>query len=277
MSRKSLASWLLLTVTAACSLPLALGLGTQCAALFMGWCSVQPNLAPVLIGLALLPILISGLFGTWAGLAQLWRTTHILNPLRTAVTPALPTELQQLSQQLGLTGRIDLIDMPIPLAFCYGLLRPRIMLTTGLRALLAPDELAAVLQHERTHLRRYDPLRAWLWTIGDGLWWWAPGAAEEARLRHELIADQAVITAGDHQPLARAVLKLVEYTHGQSRIDNSRLAMSGLSATEARIDQLLQPERARAPRTQTLGRRFAPLIGFTAITLCVLTMGGIPG
>lgn len=277
MSREPLASWLLLTVTAACSLPLVFGLARQCAALFMGWCSVQPNLAPVLSGLALLPILVSGLLGTWAGLTQLWRTMRILDPLRAAIAPAPPRELHQLSQQLGLTGRIDLIEMPIPLAFCYGLLRPRIALTTGLRTLLAPDELAAVLQHERAHLRRYDPLRAWLWTIGDGLWWWAPGAAEEARIRHELIADQAVITAGGHQPLARAVLKLVAYTHGHAPLDGSRLAMSGLSATEARIDQLLQPERALSPRTQTLRRRLAPLIGFTAIALCVLTMSGVPG
>jgi Zn-dependent protease with chaperone function len=46
-----------------------------------------------------------------------------------------------------------------PLAFCAGLLRPRVYVSTGAVALLDEPALPAVLVHERHHARRRDPLR----------------------------------------------------------------------------------------------------------------------
>lgn len=44
-------------------------------------------------------------------------------------------------------------------AFCAGLLRPRIYISTGALNVLSSDEVNAVLAHERHHRRRRDPLR----------------------------------------------------------------------------------------------------------------------
>jgi Zn-dependent protease with chaperone function len=46
-----------------------------------------------------------------------------------------------------------------PLAFCAGLLRPRVYVSTGTLELLDERALAAVLAHERHHARNRDPLR----------------------------------------------------------------------------------------------------------------------
>src|SRR6185312_12316095 len=46
-----------------------------------------------------------------------------------------------------------------PCAFCAGLLRPTVYISTGALARLAPPELEAVLWHEATHRLRRDPLR----------------------------------------------------------------------------------------------------------------------
>src|ERR1700722_7640444 len=46
-----------------------------------------------------------------------------------------------------------------PQAFCAGLLRPRIYVSTGALDLLDGAPLAAVLAHERHHALRHDPLR----------------------------------------------------------------------------------------------------------------------
>lgn len=44
-------------------------------------------------------------------------------------------------------------------ALTYGVLRPRVLASTGLAATLSDAELAAVLAHEREHLRGRDPLK----------------------------------------------------------------------------------------------------------------------
>ena len=46
-----------------------------------------------------------------------------------------------------------------PVAFCSGLLRPRIYLSRGALEILDGDELRAVVAHEAHHLARRDPLR----------------------------------------------------------------------------------------------------------------------
>jgi Zn-dependent protease with chaperone function len=54
---------------------------------------------------------------------------------------------------------ISLVDHPAPEAFCVGLLRPRIFISTAAVELLDADQLAAVVEHERHHRHARDPLR----------------------------------------------------------------------------------------------------------------------
>jgi Zn-dependent protease with chaperone function len=56
-------------------------------------------------------------------------------------------------------GDVLVIEDEFPRAFCAGLLRPRVYVSSGAVALLDEHALRAVLLHERHHMRRHDPLR----------------------------------------------------------------------------------------------------------------------
>jgi Zn-dependent protease with chaperone function len=105
-------------------------------------------------------------------------------------------------------GNLVCLDSPAASAFCAGLLRPRVFVTSGMVAALADEELDAVLVHEAEHARRRDPLRRlvgraaadvlfWLPLVG----WWTRHRLEDA----ELAADRAAIDRVGRSPLARAL------------------------------------------------------------------------
>jgi Zn-dependent protease with chaperone function len=78
-------------------------------------------------------------------------------------------------------------------AFCAGLLRPQIYISTAALTVLSGTELAAVLAHERHHRRRRDPLRIALGrAVARGLFF-LPGA----RLLHERYCALAELAADD--------------------------------------------------------------------------------
>jgi Zn-dependent protease with chaperone function len=130
-----------------------------------------------------------------------------------------------------------------PQAFCAGYLRPRIYVSTGAVALLAPDELEAVLQHEQKHLEARDPLRLVCARVfGRGLFFvpaLRPLADRYVELA-ELRADAAAVAAagGDRRALASALLAFES---------GSPPGSGGLAAE--RVDALLGERiRGRLPR-----------------------------
>ena len=79
-----------------------------------------------------------------------------------------------------------------PLAFCSGLLRPRVFVSEGTLERLGEDELAAVVEHEAHHAARRDPLRILIArAIGDAYSLGALGRREQAL--SELAADDAAV------------------------------------------------------------------------------------
>lgn len=103
-----------------------------------------------------------------------------------------------------------LLDEPEPLAFCAGVVRPRVYLSDGACSMLAPGQLRAVIAHENHHRVRRDPLRVLLATgLAEALFFLP--AIGRLRDRYatvaELRADDAAVSAcgGDPGPLARAM------------------------------------------------------------------------
>ncbi len=130
-----------------------------------------------------------------------------------------------------------------PLAFCAGLLRPRIYLSTATLALLDERALNAVLDHERHHARRRDPLRLAAGRIlGESLFF-VPGLRELARRQQalaELSADESAVhaAAGNRSALASAMLSFAD---GASESDR-------IGFEPARVDYLLgEPPDWRFP------------------------------
>ncbi|MGI8554322.1 MAG: M56 family metallopeptidase [Dehalococcoidia bacterium] len=203
-------------------------------------------LQPELIVIWLL--LLAALF--WLSGRLLWevssrglRTRHAVSSLRRASLASVPCELAQQCEELGLSGRVEFVALPTAVAVCHGFRTPRILLSSGLLARLTGAELEAVLLHERLHLRRRDPLRL---LIAQSLaatfrpLSLASALAQRLALEQEVLADRAAAQAqGNVHYLASALLSLL-YAAGHDA-SLSGLAVSGLSATAARVEALVDP------------------------------------
>jgi hypothetical protein len=123
------------------------------------------------------------------------------------------------------------IDDPRPLAFCSGLLRPRIYVSTAALTALDDHALEAVLEHERHHARRRDPLRLAAGRVLSRALFFVPGLSHlstQHTTLAELGADEAAeqLTPGSRAALARAILTFAD-------------APGGAGVETERIDRLL--------------------------------------
>jgi Zn-dependent protease with chaperone function len=148
---------------------------------------------------------------------------------------ASPARLQAAGDHLRIGDRLVFLDRPEAMAFCYGLLAPRIGVTAGLLSLLNDAELLAVLAHEQEHLRRRDPLRYLLIDTLAAMAAVVPIAGvlrARVETRIEVAADQAALRAAPRPALAGALLAVL------SAPSPAVPGLAGLSATEARIAHL---------------------------------------
>lgn len=127
----------------------------------------------------------------------------------------------------GSVSGARLIEDERPLAFCAGLLRPRVYVSTGAVALLDERALIAVLEHERHHARRRDPLRLAAGRVLAGSLFFVPGLRELARHQQtlaELGADEAAVAVapGGRPALARAILGFAD-TPGGAGVETVRI------------------------------------------------------
>ena len=120
-------------------------------------------------------------------------------------------------------GDVSVFDDERVQAFCAGLLRPRVYLSTGAVALLPEDELRAVLAHERHHRDRGDPLRIALGRVMARALFFMP-VLTRLHSRYcasaELAADDAAVHANGGSPsaLASAMLVFEGATHPASSV-----------------------------------------------------------
>jgi Zn-dependent protease with chaperone function len=189
-------------------------------------------------------VLLLAVCGISLGVVTLFRqilATAVLIRGLVAQKVALPSSVIVAATGLGLDGRIDVVADERPFSFCYWFVRPRICLSTGLVERLDPDELRAVLYHERYHLRQRDPLRQVVARYFAAGLYVVPVVDELLAfhtLQKEIEADQeAVRASGDVRSLASALYKLLPDADDVSL--GLLVPVSSLSVTEARIDQLV--------------------------------------
>jgi Zn-dependent protease with chaperone function len=169
-------------------------------------------------------------------------------------------------------GEVICLDSPASSAFCAGLLWPRVVVTAGMVASLAEEELDAVLVHEAEHARRRDPLRRlagraaadvlfWLPLVG----WWSRRRLEDA----ELAADRAAIHRVGRTPLARAL-------RATATPATPALGARFDGAGPARVTQLLGDQPP--PRRPPLAACLLSLLGLiVAVSLAMCVGQGLAG
>jgi hypothetical protein len=92
--------------------------------------------------------------GILASRALAWRVDSL--------TLDLPDDLALTASAAGLDGRVALVDCAEWFSFAYGALIPRVAVSRGLFEGVGAQELRAVLEHERYHVRNLDPLKVLL-------------------------------------------------------------------------------------------------------------------
>ncbi len=106
-------------------------------------------------------------------------------------------------------GGVRVLDVAEPLAYCLPGVRSRVVLSRGTLSALSDQELAAILRHERSHLRaRHDLVLEGFTAVHTAFprFVRSGSALSAVRLLVELLADDAAIRGGGRRPLARALV-----------------------------------------------------------------------
>jgi Zn-dependent protease with chaperone function len=180
-------------------------------------------------------------------LVTLWRTYALWRICHTD-SVAHPPKLQHVCQQLGLAeDRVTCTVQSEPLAFCIGLLRPSIVVSTGLVEQVSSPELAAILAHERWHQQRRDPLRFLVVLLLRTILYPLPVIHDLSRSFITLIeieADEAAIAWSGRPALASALYKLLTFATPQE-VSPRFAVVTPFSVQSSRLTCLLDPYHTR--------------------------------
>jgi Zn-dependent protease with chaperone function len=104
---------------------------------------------------------------------------------------------------------LRILDVAEPLAYCLPGVRSRVVVSEGALSTLADNEMAAILSHERAHLRARHDLVLEMFTAVHAAFprfVRSAHALHAVRLLIELLADDAAVRAAGPTPLARALV-----------------------------------------------------------------------
>ncbi len=121
-------------------------------------------------------------------------------------------KLSKIALPLKILDRVDVVDSKANLVFCYGILRPRIVLSSQLTNSLSDKQLRAVLLHESCHLKSYDPLKIVLSRTLSSIFFFIPLLKDLQRhymLTKEIVADMEVIKYSGKEVLISVLSKLI--------------------------------------------------------------------
>jgi Zn-dependent protease with chaperone function len=172
-----------------------------------------------------------------------------------------------------------LVDHAQPAAYCVAGPHPTVVLTTGALQVLRPDQLDAVLAHERAHLAyRHHHLLA-IARIGFQILPFIPltrDAATQITRLVEMHADDAATGAGDAAPLASALVVLATVAGPAPG-----LAAAATDAVQ-RIQRLLRPAEPLSQLRRQLLRAGTAALALTPVLLALtpavvaLALGRVP-
>lgn len=126
-----------------------------------------------------------------------------------------------------------------PFAYCFGLWKTKIFITTGLIALVSRKELEIIIRHEKYHLDHKDNRILLLARLVESLFPFFPLLSDFVRIyktERELLADQAAIqNEQDKRALSSVLKKLLQYEPPVA----PAMAIADVDTLETRIKSLL--------------------------------------
>lgn len=122
--------------------------------------------------------------------------------------------LNVLVKKLHLVDKIVIIDNKQPLALCYGLMKPKIYLSTKLLESMSPAELEVIINHEKHHLNHNDTRTILFAHIIQNTFPLLPilsDLVKNLRIEREIAADNYAASGGKRQHVAAVLKKLLLY------------------------------------------------------------------
>lgn len=208
---------------------------------------------------------------------QLRSTRRLAERVRSLALP-VPDTLAEAVATAGLAGRVDLLDADDPFSFAYGPFAPRVVVSRGLLASAEPPELVAVLEHERYHVRRLDPLKVVLARAASKAYFFLPalgGLRRRYAAASELAADRQAMTACGRGALAGALYRVVRGPDWDEL--STAAAIGGPELLDVRVTQI---ESGQEPNAHPVsrGQRAATVIVLlgiaAALVFTIVSLGG---
>lgn len=194
-----------------------------------------PHLVPNTLTSVLVFILIIGVISF---MVQLSRTRRLISKLLlNRISPSV--KLQRMNKALGLEGKIFIIKDGNLFSFCFGILKPRIIISDGLIKSLSYKELEAVLLHEKAHLKNFDPLKMIIGKTIASMFFFLPIFSElnkNMNATNEILADRFTINAQQNASYLKGALRKI-LTRPQIRFATVP-AISNSDHLEIRIHKL---------------------------------------
>lgn len=168
----------------------------------------------------------------------------------------------------GTPAGVEVVDHDDPFAFTFGVGAARVAISRGLVEQLEPEELEAVVAHERYHVRARDPRKLVVARAAARTCFFLPAVGHlVARYLagRELAADRRSLRDLGRPALAGALFKVVAGP-GWVELDTAA-AMAGPELLAVRVDQLEQGTEPPLPRL--------PLLSVAISALVLATLGGL--
>ncbi len=192
-----------------------------------------------------------------------------------ALAITAPETLAQAAQQTGLAGRVVLVDAADSFSFVYGMMTPRVAVSRGLLERTTGEELRAVLEHERYHVRNIDPLKAAIVRVLSEALFFLP-ALNSLRARYvagrELAADRRAVALCGRRPLAGALLKVVRGPDW-----SEQAGAAAISSPQLLHVRLVQLETGAEPKTEGLDAKSVILSFGGAALFAVIFLVSVSG
>ena len=213
---------------------------SHCSAIGQPFRSISGTVNAIIIFLGRAILASVAVFGTASILIHYWRSHHFAVAIRTLRLRPIPARLARISSKVQPAGNIDVVPSSEPLAFCYGLLRPRTCVSTGLIDFLFDSELKAVLCHEHHHQKIGAPLILFAADSLAKVFFFIPVLSDVRNLLAAYIersADRYAVRMTGRSTLARALYRLLNHPMFSPKVPYP--AGVGLSVTSVRIAELL--------------------------------------
>jgi Zn-dependent protease with chaperone function len=240
-----------------------------------GLAGLWSDRASLLVPLALFLLIAAGLGLGCRAIVRQAMASRVLSRRVRCLASTEPEALAEAARQSGLAGRVVFIDAVDSFSFVYGAMTPRVAVSRGLLERATSEELRAVLEHERYHVRNIDPLKAAIVRVLSEALFFLP-ALSSLRTRYvaarELAADRRAVALCGRRPLAGALLKVVRGPEW-----SERAGVPAMSSPELLDVRLLQLETGSEPKPQALDARSVILSLGGAALLAVMFLVSVSG